>query len=86
MDGKRTTLSIESSLFGFRMTINEFKQCYLQINPNANIQQLDFDAERRCRTFVLSLSLDRHSLVGVFMMADVDRNGRKTEKQQRLSQ
>ena len=30
-----------------RMTINEFKLAYPQVNPNVNIYSIDFDAERR---------------------------------------
>ena len=30
-----------------RMTIKEFKNSYLEINPRANVQNLDADAERK---------------------------------------
>jgi hypothetical protein len=28
------------------MTVSEFKRCYTEINPNANVFNLDNDAER----------------------------------------
>ncbi len=35
------------SLWGYRMTISDFKKAYTEINPNANMFNLDNDAERR---------------------------------------
>jgi hypothetical protein len=39
------------------MKINEFKLAYGQINPNANMYSLDFDAERMFVLLVLFFSL-----------------------------
>jgi len=36
-----------------RMTINEFKLAYPQINPNINLYTIDLDAERRNFSFLL---------------------------------
>ncbi len=58
MDGKiYSILSLgKKNLFFLcdRMTINEFKLAYPQINPNINIYTIDADAERR-NFFFLSL-------------------------------
>ena len=38
---------MEGNFWSNRMTINEFKLTYPQINPNINFYSMDFDAERR---------------------------------------
>ena len=42
-----------------RMNMNEFKRSYTEINPNANIQNLDNDAERKCRELRATRSVER---------------------------
>lgn len=52
MDSKKENLLLiykyerKTILLKSRMKINEFKLAYGQINPNANMYSLDFDAER----------------------------------------
>lgn len=61
------------------MSITEFKNAYTEINPNANMFNLDNDAERKVSkwNFLIVYGL---FFLGVFMMFDTDRNGRKEEK------
>lgn len=60
------------------MTINAFKLSYTQINPNANPFQLDADAERKFDRFFSSIF--HRIFLGVFMIFDVDRNGKSNDE------
>jgi hypothetical protein len=49
MDGKkiRILMNVCCLFFSSRMTISEFKNSYAEMSPNANMFNLDNDAERR---------------------------------------
>lgn len=50
VDGKKNKFSFvfvgKNICFFYRMSLNEFKLAYTQINPNVNFYNLDADAER----------------------------------------
>lgn len=63
---------------------------YGQINPMPNLYQLDLDAEResnfpKFNKILIDLSFSL-IILGVFMMFDVDRNGRNVFSFQRIDQ
>jgi hypothetical protein len=49
MDGKkiRIVMNVCYLFFSSRMTISDFKKSYAEMSPNANMFNLDNDAERR---------------------------------------
>lgn len=77
---KVTRVSIRQKLIVFsrsRMTINEFKMTYPQINPMGMSYESDLEAESLSFILFLVVNFDFLRLFSdIFMMFDVDRNGK----------